>query len=244
VTRARLGRYAAWQLRDYAAEKAAPTLIVVLLTAYIEFTPLLVQFGRPGEGALPPIFGHALSRALYSLALLGAAFATRGIVSDDRAMGYFRFLFAKPVSVSAFYAQKFVVYLAGFLLVSLFLLIVHAFVIAPFIPFLVFPVLALIYVGIGGIGFLASALWRLDWVALGAVLLSAALLWDAWGGRGGWRGILTHLLPPVHVIGGIFSAVTQGNAVPLMHLAWIAGYGLVCFLLALLVLYRRPLANA
>jgi len=244
MSRARLGRYARWQLRDYCLEKAVPTLVVVLLAAYLNFTPVLVQFGRPEGDNLPPLFAVALSRSLYSLALLGTVFAMRGIVADDRGLGYFRFLFAKPVGVAAFYAQKFVVSLVGFLLVSLLLMILHAVLVAPFFPPSLFAVLALLYIGVGGIGFLASALWRFDWVAMGAVLLGAALLWDAWGERGGWRSAATHLLPPVHLIDRVLSALSQGNAVPLLDLGWIATYGLVCFLLALVALRRRPLAIA
>ena len=244
MSRARLARYGRWQLRDYVVERSASTLVVVLLAAYLNFTPLIVQFGRPAPGALPPLFAEAFARSLFSLALLGTVFAVRGIVSDDRAHGYYRFLFAKPVSVAGFYAQKFVVYLVGYLLVSAFLLLVHAIVVTPFMSVALFPVLGLLFVGIGGIGFLASALWRFDWVALGGVLLAAAMLWDAWGARGGWRAVVTHVLPPVHLIGGVLSALSQGNAVPLMDLGWIAAYGLVCFVLGLVVLRRRPLANA
>lgn len=244
MSRARLARYARWQLGDYVMERSASTLIVVLLASYLNFTPLIVQYGRPASGTMPPMFAEALARSLYSLALLGTVFAVRGIVSDDRALGYYRFLFAKPVSVSAYYAQKFAVYMLGFLLVSVFLLLVHAVVVTPYMSLAVLPVLALLFVGIGGIGFLASALWRFDWVALGGVLFAAALLWDAWSARGGWRAIVTHALPPVHLVGGVLSALSQGNAIPLMDLGWIAAYGLVCFLLALVVLRRRPLARA
>ena len=51
-----------------------------------------------------------------SIVSLSVLIAVNGIVSTDRKKGYYRFLFAKPVSAGrAIYAQLFFVYMAGML---------------------------------------------------------------------------------------------------------------------------------
>jgi ABC-type transport system involved in multi-copper enzyme maturation permease subunit len=244
VRTARLARYAFWQLRDFFAEKSFPILLVVALAGYLDLAPLIAQYGRPDASHPYPIYLTVFARTMLTLAIIGTLFTTRGIVSDDRQQGYYRFLFAKPLSVSRFYAQKFVVYGFGFLGVSAILLGVHAAAIAPFAPPALVLAMLSLYVAVGGIGFLASALFRFDWAVLGGFLVGSALLWGSWSERGGWRGSVLYALPPIHRAGDVLSAATSGVTLPWLHAAWLTGYGLVCFVLALLVLRRRSLAGA
>ena len=58
-----------------------------------------------------------LTGTLNALVFLGALFAMNGIVANDRKLGFYRFLFAKPVTPSRYYGQAFVLHWAGFMVV-------------------------------------------------------------------------------------------------------------------------------
>lgn len=243
--RARLGRYAFWQLRDYLFEKAIATLFVVSMGILIDYLAWRDLRGRI-DGAMAAEADGVLRAQfvglLGALTLVGALFATNGIVSDDRKHGYYRFLFAKPASVVRFYAIKFATHGIGFLLVGAVFLGIYAAAFRPFLPASFFPALALLFLGIGGIGFLLSATWRVDWLSLIFVILVSGVVWDRLEHVPGWRW-LAHLFPPVHKLGDVYKAVAASTALPAGDLLWLAGYGLVCFLLGLVVLRVRPLAT-
>ena len=242
--RGRLARYARWQLRDYVVDKAIPTATLILLTVYLTLVPAIATYGVPHGGVAPHGFVDAFSLTILISILEGALLATTGIVADDRKLGYFRFYFAKPVSVWRFYATKFVVYLAGFVLVLAFLLLLHAFIVGLYLPALLLPVAASMFIAVGGIGFLASAIWKYDWVTLSAVVFSSTIMWEVWEHATGWRAVVIRLLPPINRMGAIVDAASARTALPMKDLLWLTGYGLVCFVLGLLVLRRRPLASA
>lgn len=244
VSPARLARYALWQLRDYFVDKAVPTITLILLSVYLTLVPAIVTYGRPGPSGAPRGFVEAFSLTILISILEGALLATTGIVADDRKLGYFRFYFAKPVSVQRFYAIKFGVYLTGFLLVLAFLLGVHAIAVGPYFPPLLLPIAALVFVAVGGIGFLASAVWRYDWVTLSAVVFSSTIMWGLWEKATGWRAVLVRILPPMDRLGEVVGAASGRNALHALDLWWLTGYGVVCFLLGLVVVGRRPLAKA
>lgn len=234
-------RYAPWQMRDYAIAKGVPTFLVSVLTGYLNFAPVMAN-GEVPTGAPTTNAAGALASTLVAVVLVGALFATNGLVSDDRRLGYFRFLFAKPVIAWRFYAQKFAVHLVGFLLVMLALLGVHAIAVAPLLPVALLPAAAVLFVSVGGIGFLASALWRFDWAALATFLVAASLVWDRWGNAIGWRGMVPLIFPPMPRFGDVAAAAATGAAPDAASLVWVAGYGMVCFLLGVWVLRRRDLA--
>jgi hypothetical protein len=241
--RARLGRYALWQLRDYFTEKAVSTIAVIVLTVYLTLVPAIAAYGRPRIGNVPRGFVEGFSTTLLTSIVVGALFATTGIVAEDRRLGFFRFYFAKPVRVWQFYAYKFVAYLVGFILVLAALMIVHAVLVGPFFPPAMLPISALLFVAIGGIGFLASAVWRYDWVTLSTVVFLSTIMWDLWEDVPGWRRLLVHVLPPMHRLGAVVGAASGRNPLPVLDLWWLTGYGAVCFVLGLLVLRRRSLAT-
>jgi hypothetical protein len=242
--RGRLTRYARWQLRDYALDKAVPTATLILLTVYLTLIPAIVTYGRPHDGAAPRGFVEAFSLTILIAVLEGALLATTGIVADDRKLGYFRFYFAKPVSVWRFYATKFAVYLAGFLLVLAILLLLHTLLVGRYLPPLLLPVAAAMFVAVGGIGFLASAIWKYDWVTLSTVVFSSTIMWEVWEHATGWRAVVVRLLPPINRMGGVVGAACAGTVLPAADFWWLTGYGVVCFVLGLLVLRRRALVSA
>ncbi len=241
--RARLARYALWHLRDYLRDKGIGTLITLGLVGYLNYIPTMRarEAGLSGE-LLTQLTDESFVSALKFLGFVGVLFATNGIVSDDRRHGYYRLLFAKPVSVVAYYGQKFAVHGLGFLVVAALLLGLYALAVEPFFPRAFVPTLALVYLALGGIGFLLSAAWRYDWLSLAVVLGLSDVLWLLFGDDSGVAGTLVRALPPVHLLDGVYRGVRSGDAAPLADLMWLAAYGLACFAAGLAVVRRRPLA--
>ena len=245
ATRARVGRYAVWHLRDYLRDKGVATLITLALVGYLTQIPIMRARDAGFSGELvTQVADQAFVSALKFLGFVGVLFATNGIVADDRRHGYFRLLFAKPVSVVAYYAQKWLVYGVGFLIVCGVLLAIHGAAVEPFFPASFLPTFALIYVALGGIGFLLSAAWRFDWLSLAAVLGLSDMMWLLFRDDSGPTGALLRLLPPVHLLEGLYHAVRVGDALPIGDMAWLGGYGATCFILGLVVVRRRPLAGS
>ena len=244
---ARLFRYALWQLRDYFLNQGPSTTIVVLLGAYL--TLVEVRSGVPvgtshSLGDLPPDAARRFFvQVVGFFVFLGALFATNGIVANDRKFGYYRFYFAKPVSPPAFYGALFAVNALGFLIVAHALWLAFALAVAPMgTRYFTLIVLGL-YVGYAGIGFLLSALSRFDWLSLLSVILAAQFAWGAWAGATGVRAMLVHLLPPVHLATPLYVAVATGTGMPWRDFVWLSGYGVVCFVLGLVVLRFKSLAS-
>jgi hypothetical protein len=245
VARARLGRYAVWHLYDYMRDKGIATVITVGLIGYLNQVPLTRAraFGVTGSLA-DQLADQAFVGSMRYLVFLGVLFATNGLVADDRRFGYYRLLFAKPVNVVMYYGTKFLVYGAGFLVIAAALLGLYTAAVEPFFPPAFLPTVALIYVALGGIGFLLSATFRFDWLSLAVVIGGSEVLWLLFRESGGWRASLLNLLPPVHLLDGVYQAVRAERALPAGDLVWLVAYGVACFAIGLWVVRRRPLAGA
>jgi hypothetical protein len=252
---ARLGRYALWQLRDYLLEKGVGTAIVMLFAGSLTFVGVRASLAtrQVPDNLARTMINQGFLSLLGMLMLLGVLFATNGMVSDDRKNGYYRFLFAKPVNVPRFYVQKFMVYGAGFLLVSLALVVTFNAVVGkyhpdggllPIFPQSLFPVIALVFVGLGGIGFLMSAIWRVDWLSFMTVYIVASVAWDLFEDDPGWRGTAVRAAPPMHKLTGIYRAVVNETAIPTDDLRWVVLYGIACFIVGVLIVRRRALTTA
>ncbi|MFL5618730.1 MAG: hypothetical protein ACJ79A_10095 [Gemmatimonadaceae bacterium] len=268
MSRARVGAYALWQLRDYLKDRGLPTVIVATLSAYLGLEPLLERMPRPTDPVpqgLLQRFGSAeaayaarmaefnflfLRGILGALIFLGALFAMNGIVANDRKQGFFRFLFAKPITASRYYGQAFVVHWLGFMLVMTLLAAVYGVVIWPVLTPSLLIVVALMFVAYAGIAFLLSAAARWDWMSLVAVAVLATFLWTRFGGSTHPLAKLLYLLPPLHradevyasVAGAPMFAAQRLATIPWPLLSWFAGYGVVCYLAGLVVLRYRRLA--
>jgi hypothetical protein len=244
--RARLLEYAPWVLRDYFSNQGPATAIVLLLVGVATVGPAIAMAGAAWEyGRVnPQIAGQLLAVMAERLAFLGAFFATNGIVANDRKLGYYRFLFAKPVDPARYYAMTFVLYGIGLLGVTVLLTLAWGVTVRPAFSLELMLVVALMYVAYGGLGFLLSAAWRFDWLSLVTVLLIANLGWWAWGDATGVRHWVLYLLPPVHRDDAVFAIVDGlGREVPWGSIAWLFGYGLACFALGMLVIRKRPLGT-
>lgn len=246
--RARLSGYAPWVLRDYLTNQGPSTAIVVTMIGFLTLMPV-VQFTAGGAhlGAIPETIAVRMLHAMVApLVFIGAFFATNGIVSNDRKLGYYRFLFAKPVSPPLYYGMIFAMYGIGFLLVSLLLMGLWAFAVRPMFPVELLAVAFIMYVAYGGIGFLLSAAWRFDWLSLVTVLLVANVGWSFWGDATGPKKWILYILPPVHRANDIYGFVGSDSlhGVPWTSIGWLGGYGLASFVAGLLVIRHRSLGTS
>ena len=270
MSRARAGTYALWQLRDYLKDRGLSTLIVAALSAYLGWSmltdkvpmprptdaasaELLVRFGNAGAvyAARRAEFSfHFMHDTLGAMIFLGALFAMNGIVANDRKQGFYRFLFAKPMTPARYYGQAFFVHWAGFVAVMIVLGLVHGVLIWPVLSRPLLLVIALMFVAYAGIAFLLSAAARWDWMSLVAVTVAATFFWDRYGGSTHPLARLLYLLPPLNRADEVYASVSgvpmyasgAPIVIPWSILAWLVGYGIACFAAGLVVLRYRRLA--
>ena len=265
---ARVGAYALWQLRDYIKDRGLPTLIVAMLSGYLGLSPiierlptrvdevpdnLLVRYGSAEAvyAARMMAFNHAFLRSILgTIVFVGALFAMNGIVANDRKQGFYRFLFAKPMTPARYYGQAFFVHWAGFVGVMIVLGLVYGVLIWPVLSRPLLVVIALMFVAYSGIAFLLSAAARWDWMSLVVVSVAATYLWTRYGESTHPLAKLLFLLPPLHLVDEVYASVSGAPmyassapaAVPWVILWWLAGYGAACYAAGLVVLRYRRLA--
>lgn len=247
MTRARLGRYSLWQLRDYFLERGLPLLVVCALLGWITWSATAGLRYRLGPDGLEAI-GVAIWRDFVpQVALFGTILALNGIVATDLRQGYFRLIFARPVSAPAYYAQAFCV--NGLALGVVTFLCFQLLALALGVPAPVWPVayVLLHYVALGGIIFLASSasvawLGRFDWLAASTLWFGGMVTHELAEHGQRWARVLAPVLPPSWRTDDVFQALLGGAPPPTAALAYLLGYGAVCFLLGLIVLRHRPLA--
>lgn len=240
---ANLARYSPWQFRDFIMERGIAIVIIGMLWGYLLIEPLRRAMGSafaagPRSATWPLVITVASS--VVSLSVL---IAVNGIVSTDRKMGYYRFLFSKPISAVAYYAQLFFVCMAGVLFSMLLLAGVLRMVIPEFsiLNFLLYA--AVIYIAMGGIGFFISVATRFDWLTLAAVWVGSRVLRDVYGARPDWRAKAVELLPPVHKLTDVSTSMITDGAAHASDVLWLLGYGALFFALGLLILRRGSLAD-
>jgi len=243
MNRGRLAKYSLWQFRDFVLERGIAIVLIGFLWGYVTFEPMRKMLGPQWTGAQgSPVWGLAIqfSSAVVSLAVL---IALNGITSGDRKNGYYRFLFSKPISPVAYYAQMFFVYLVGVLLAMLILssllhIILPAFSILYFLLYV-----ALIYMAMGGIGFLLSVATRYDWVSLAAVWVGARILRAVYGAKNDWRSKAVELLPPVHRVDDVANSLIGNGTAHTSDIVWLLAYGLLFFVAGLVFLRKGSLAD-
>jgi len=265
---ARVGAYALWQLRDYIKDRGLPTLIVAMLSGYLGLSPiiermptradevpdnLLVRYGSADAvyAARMMAFNHAFLRSILgTIIFVGALFAMNGIVANDRKQGFYRFLFAKPMTPARYYGQAFFVHWAGFVGVMIVLGLVYGALIWPVLTRPLLLVIALMFVAYSGIAFLLSAAARWDWMSLVVVSVAATYLWTRYGESTHPFARLLFLLPPLHLADEVYASVSGAPmyasgvpiTIPWVIVWWLAGYGAACFAAGLIVLRYRRLA--
>ncbi|MEO6528101.1 MAG: hypothetical protein ABIP93_15880 [Gemmatimonadaceae bacterium] len=263
--RARIAAYGLWQLRDYLMDRGTPTFIVAMLFGYLTLMPMLLRHEAPVSQEVVARFGsETAARAamlgqlhygflrtfLGTLVFLGALFAMNGIVANDRKLGFYRFLFAKPVTPARYYGQAFLIHWVAFLGVMALLGVIYGAAVGAVLSWPLMAVVALMFLCYSGIAFLLSAAARWDWLSLVAVSVLSTFAWGKFGGSTHPLAGLLYLLPPLHRTDEVYASVSGVHllaagaplALPWPLMWWLAGYGATSFLLGLLVLRHRRLA--
>ena len=239
-----LARYSSWQFRDFALERGVAILIISFLWGFVLIAPMRIAIGAEltANGQASPLWAILL-QGVSAIVSLSVLIAVNGIVSTDRKLGYYRFLFAKPVDPVLYYAQLFVVAMIGVVLSMLVLAsLLHTIVpIFNIVNFLLYTVL--IFIAMGGIGFFVSVATRFDWVSLAAVWLGSRVLRGLYGPKGDWRSKVVELLPPVHKLDGVATSMISRGTADVSDVLWLLGYGVLFFVLGLALLRWGSLAD-
>lgn len=235
MTRANLSRYARWQLQDFFTDRGIALVLIGVLLA----SPEVILMNRAG-GAFAREPGQMLVTLAASTAIIFSLITLNAQVSGDRTRGYFRFLFAKPVSPAAFYAQQFALWLLGLLLVVSVLLGIFALTAGPISPWPTLWYVALVYLGFGGVGFFISTVTRRDWLILIGFWTLSQILVSLYKDRDSWVENFFFLLPPVEHLDNASQALLKQGMVGASDVAWILGYSAIFFALGLIVLHKRP----
>ncbi len=229
TAQARLGRYALWQLRDYAFGAGGATVVLACALAWIGANTLSVNGRQPSS----------FEWLVGLVAFFGSVFAASGLIADDRTHGYYRFQFAKPVHPIRFYAQAYVT--RGLWLVALVALIDGLGVLTdrsvPIVGSLAFIVVQ--YILVGGVTLLLSLLGRFAWL-VSCVLYAMSILANRFYNVtvGGWHALwvtLHFLLPPFHL--------SEIAMVETPQVWWSVGYGVLSLVATAIVLRRREWAR-
>jgi hypothetical protein len=256
--RARLGAYSLWQLRDYLMDRGIATFLITALIGYLGAGPIHMllrqDFERPatiaryGSAAaaraamLHDASAMFLNSSLGVIVFLGALLAMNGIVANDRKLGFYRFLFSKPMSPERYYGQAFAVHTTGWLLIISVLALAYGAYAYPVLSATFLGGVGLVFLCYAGIAFLLSATARWDWLSLVFVTVATTVLRDRFGGSSSGLARLLYLLPPLQETQGVYTALSQGVALPWHSVAWLGGYGAACFVAGLVVLRFRRLA--
>ncbi len=236
MTRDNLRRYSLWQMRDFGRDRAIALLIIGVALGFAIVAPVRMMHMAVTEVSAKQLISASLQQIVYVCAFV----ALNGIVSTDRKMGYYRFLFSKPVSIPAYYAQQFLIYFVGFLAVMAILLGIFAFFIYPLSPVGPLIYCAIVFLSLGGISFFISSLFRVDWPILAGVFLGSALLHSIWEESEGWKHMVIAVLPPLNKLAAILPTIMADGTVDTNSILWLFGYSLLFFLAGLYVLRRRP----
>jgi hypothetical protein len=233
-----LTRYSYWQMRDFIRERGLALIIVCALLGSTMVGPMRAMIGPNIDEATAK---RILLTAMLQIVYIAAFIALNGIVSTDRKLGYYRFLFSKPVSIPAYYAQYFVVSLVGFVAVFALLMGAFAFFVRPVNPVGTLVASGVVYLALGGIAFLISSLFRYDWPILAGVYLGSVIINAFWDQSSGWRLVIRDLLPPLHKLNSLVTDIISTGAADTKAMTWLLGYSALCFVAGLVVLWRRPI---
>lgn len=233
--RTNLSRYARWQLQDFFMDRG---IALVLIGVLLASPDIILMHRLSGPFQREP--GQILVRFAASTAIIFSLVTLNAQVSGDRTRGYFRFLFAKPVSPAAFYAQQFALWFLGLMVVVSGLVGVFALTAGPVSPWPTLWYVALVYLGFGGVGFFISTVTRRDWLILIGFWTISQILVSLYKDRDSWIENFFFLLPPVEHLDNASRALLRQGMVGASDVAWILGYSAIFFVLGLFVLHRRP----
>ena len=242
-------RYLRWQLQDFIKHRAIiilPLALIGLWIAHHNYDPMILEKaqrnGRDLGVTEPQLFRGLVLMASVLLGVGGSIISAFGIVSREREGGHQRFLFAKPVRVTSYYLQTFVVNGIGLLATSAVVLALTSRVFLRPVPMLE-PLLGIgtAYVVVGGLAFLLSTLIRFEFV-LTLVLVGVSIGLRELAREGHWWAIMTSwILPPFEKLIAFGPEQIGRRPTMLSAVGTLLTYGATYIALGVAVLKRRSI---
>ena len=244
--RGRLFAYLKFQLQDFLLLRAGLPTVLVLMFGFMVWK----QAGSALDWSTPTgqQFAMGMFRNPASVFItIGSFLGVARIVADDRSNGYFRMLFSKPVAIERFYAQQWLLYGVGFVLIAGMLGFWFQAVTTTLPVQAMMIMMGLNWILIGGVGFFLSACINADAAVLVVAYVFSTVLHSLKDAPGSnmwpWLMQVTRLTLPVHKIEYIREALYAGNSMPTMHVSHVIAYGMVAFVLGVVVLRRTSFAR-
>ena len=244
----RLTAYAGYQLRDYFAGRALPTLVATGLAAWalaaargVTLSDLDPAGGIDARNRIQQTFELLLA----VFAFVAGAAAAHGGVSHHRARGYDRLVFSRPISPVRYYTQGFVLAGIGAVVLATVGAEIYAVAVHPVSLAGVAGYVALAWLLVGGLAFLLSTMTAF-YLPILAVVLAADVAVDHFAaplsaaGAGSVAAAIQFVLPPAHVLVTLRRAFARGLFVDPRAVAWPAAFGVACIVAAMVLLRRRP----
>lgn len=228
---ATLPQYFPRQLRDMLLTRGAAMLVIALMVVL----PILIQGVRIAAGVDP---GTLLDGSLRGTSPFLVMVATYGIIGEDVRRGYFRFLFAKPISPVLYYAQAFLAALIAFLAVQLIIVAVWALAVEPAWPERWLLERTAFFLSFGSVIFALSRVLPIDWLIGWLLFGVGSEVRDWYPVSESLRGkVFNVVFPPSHLMeSGLFPV----EGIEWGHVAWVVGYAAMCLAIALSLVRFMP----
>lgn len=235
-------RYSRWHALDFAIERA----VGLLLVAAVILLPIILlarEVRRDGGVSTSTTAQEVYSQLGGHLAYFLVILVVVGMVAESRRNGTYRFLFSKPVSMPAYYAQQYVIWGLGMVAFDLLIAAALTLTVGPVAPWGLVWYHLLAYVLIGGLTFFFSTFFRHDWAGVMGLVVPAELLMALWNPPSNAQRVILTLLPPVKELSDLQSSLLAGATLALSDAALVTGYGLLFLLAGLVILDRREFAR-
>ena len=242
-----LASYLPHMLRDYLMTRGGAMAIV----GAVFILPFVLALGQTSNATPEALHAQGVGLVLGLTPFL-ALIATYGLIGQDFRLGFYRPLFAKPISVPLYYAMLFCCAAVSFWLVqALVLLALAAFGINAW-DFAAWLEMSMRFALLGGLTFAMSRVTRLDWLYAFLLYQLAAPLRELLPAAESIRGFLINVVfPPTQLFDlsrgaraeGQFSALISSAGPEWTSIAWLAGYATICLAIGLLAARRIQLAS-
>lgn len=233
-------RYSRWHALDFAIERG----IVLVLIALSLIVPAAIAAFHVRDAGAPFMSAQDIYSLLGGqLTFLFAIMITAGMMAESRRSGTYRFVFSKPVSIPAYYAQQYVIWGLGLAAVDVLIAAAMTVTLGPVSPWGLVSSHLLGYVLLGGMTFFFSTFFRHDWMVVAGLWIMTHFLIHEWTPRPDVLDALLVVLPPLLALEHAETALLAGNAPALAHMALVTGYGLLFLVAGLVILDRREFAG-
>lgn len=224
------------QLRDHLLTRGAAIFVIGLMML---LPVLLTDYaGRPRE----PDWRGLLSGSLGAAAAFGVLVGAYGLLGEDIRRGYFRVLFAKPVSPVWYYTQSLVGAALAYLAALVAVVGVFAVFRTPVWPGRELAEFGLGFLLVGSIIFALSRFTRLDWIFGFTMWIMGDMVRSALPASESLRGKIANVvLPPTHLLEG---GVVTVYGIDWGAMLWLVSYAGLWIVAGLAAVRFLPLGSA